>query len=159
MKAPFLLGRLAFGGFFLYSAVNHFKEYKSMAQFAKSKNIPMPEAAVLGSGAALALGGTSILFGAKPKLGALTLLGFLAAVSPTMHDFWNDQDPMQKQNNMINFFKNVALAGGALALMGVEEPWPASVSRGEADEATVEEEERPLRLSQRRAERWGKKAA
>jgi hypothetical protein len=30
-------------------------------------------------------------------------------------------------NDMINFTKNLALAGGAVALMGVEEPWPASV--------------------------------
>jgi hypothetical protein len=28
---------------------------------------------------------------------------------------------------MVNFTKNVALLGGALALMGVEEPWPVSV--------------------------------
>ncbi len=31
-------------------------------------------------------------------------------------------------NDMINFTKNTALVGGAMALMGVEEPWPASVS-------------------------------
>jgi len=29
--------------------------------------------------------------------------------------------------NMIDFMKNTALAGGALALMGVDEPWQASV--------------------------------
>ncbi len=28
---------------------------------------------------------------------------------------------------MINFSKNAALLGGALALMSIEEPWPASV--------------------------------
>jgi hypothetical protein len=30
---------------------------------------------------------------------------------------------------MINFSKNMALLGSALALGGVEEPWPLSVSR------------------------------
>jgi hypothetical protein len=30
-------------------------------------------------------------------------------------------------NDTINFMKNLALAGGALSLMAVEEPWPASV--------------------------------
>jgi hypothetical protein len=30
-------------------------------------------------------------------------------------------------NEMINFSKNMALLGSALALMGVDEPWPASV--------------------------------
>ena len=148
MKVPFVLGRAIFGGFFLYNAVHHFKEYKNLAQYAKTKHVPMPEAAVLGSGAALAIGGTSILLGVKPKIGTLAILGFLAGVSPTMHDFWNAKDPNQKQNDMINFFKNMALLGGTLALMGVEEPWPASVGSGEASE-----EERPLRLSERRMQR------
>ena len=154
MKAPFLLGRLIFGGFFIYSGIHHFMEYKTMAQYAKAKNIPMPEAAVLGTGAMLTLGGTSILLGAKPKLGALAILGFLAGTTPTMHDFWNDQDPAQKQNNMINFMKNVALLGGALTLMGIDEPWPASVQGSSEDEdreeVQAETDERPLRLSERR---------
>jgi hypothetical protein len=30
-------------------------------------------------------------------------------------------------NEMINFSKNMALLGSALALMGVDEPWPISV--------------------------------
>jgi hypothetical protein len=31
-------------------------------------------------------------------------------------------------NHMINFSKNLALAGGALALLGVDEPWEASLT-------------------------------
>ncbi|PYX43720.1 MAG: hypothetical protein DMG79_21825, partial [Acidobacteria bacterium] len=57
--------------------------------------------------------------------------GFLAGVSPVMHNFWNVQDPQQRMSEMINFTKNMALLGSALALMGVEEPWPASVPIGQ----------------------------
>ncbi len=155
MKVPFLLGRVIFGGFFLYSGINHFKEYKQMAQYTKAKNVPMPEVAVLGTGALLTLGGASILLGAKPKLGTLAILGFLGATTPMMHDFWNDQDPAQKQNNMIHFMKNLALLGGAMSLLGVDEPWPASVQGNseEDDDEAEEEDERPMRLSQRRSER------
>jgi putative oxidoreductase len=127
MKIPFLLGRIVFGGFFLYNGINHFKERKSLAQFAKAKNVPLADVAVPATGAALLVGGTSILFGVKPKLGALAIIGFLASVSPTMHDFWKQQDPGQRMNDMINFSKNMALLGAAVALMAVEEPWPASV--------------------------------
>jgi hypothetical protein len=67
------------------------------------------------------------LLGAKPKLGAAAIIGFLAGVSPIMHDFWKQESPEQRMNDMINFTKNLALVGGAAALMGVEEPWPASV--------------------------------
>jgi len=72
------------------------------------------------------IGGTSILLGIKPKFGG-AIIGFLAGVSPLMHDFWRAEDPNQRQNDMINFAKNLALLGGATALMAVEEPWPASV--------------------------------
>ncbi len=127
MKAPFLLGRLAFGGYFLYSGIHHFQERKMLAQYAGSKGVPLAEPAVLATGAMMIVGGASILTGVKPKLGTLAILGFLAGVTPMMHDFWKHEDPQQRQAEMINFTKNLALAGGALALMGVEEPWEASV--------------------------------
>jgi uncharacterized membrane protein YphA (DoxX/SURF4 family) len=133
MKVPFLLGRLIFGGFFLYNGINHLKERKSLAQYAQSKNVPQAEAAVVASGVALLIGGTSILLGVKPKLGAMAIAGFLLGVSPVMHNFWSTEDPAQRMNDMINFSKNLALLGGALALMGVEEPWPASVPIAQKD--------------------------
>ena len=127
MKAPFLLGRLVFGGFFLYSGIHHFVDRKLLAQYAAAKKVPLPDVAVMASGAMMIMGGASILSGVKPKWGTLAIMGFLAGVSPMIHDFWSHQDPNQRQAEMVNFTKNLALLGGALALMGVEEPWPVSV--------------------------------
>jgi len=135
MKATFLLGRLVFGGFFLYNGIHHLKERKNMGQYARAKNVPLAEAAVAATGVALIAGGTSILLGVKPKLGAAAIAGFLAGVSPVMHDFWRIEDPNQRMNEMINFSKNMALIGGALSLMGIDEPWPASVPIGQNDSA------------------------
>jgi putative oxidoreductase len=131
MKAAFLLGRLIYGGFFLYSGIHHFQKRKSMAEYAGAKGVPMPEVAVEVTGAMLVAGGASIALGVKPKLGTLAILTFLAGVSPVMHDFWSADEPSQKQEQMIHFMKNFAMLGGALALMGVEEPWPASVPLGQ----------------------------
>jgi uncharacterized membrane protein YphA (DoxX/SURF4 family) len=127
MKTPFLIGRVLFGGFFLYNGINHLREAKSMAPYAESKGIPKAELAVRLSAIPLIAGGASLLLGVKPKLGAMAILGFLAGVSPLMHDFWSHEDPEKRMNEMINFTKNLALAGGALALLGVDEPWEASV--------------------------------
>ena len=127
MKAPFLLGRLVFGGFFLYSGIHHILDRKMLSQYAAAKKVPLPDVAVMASGAMMIMGGASILSGVKPKWGALAIMGFLAGVSPMIHDFWSHQDPNQRQAEMVNFTKNLALLGGALALMGVEEPWPMSV--------------------------------
>jgi putative oxidoreductase len=131
MKAAFLIGRLVFGGFFLYNGINHLKRRKQLGQYAESKNVPMAEATVAATGVVLIAGGASILLGVKPKLGTAAIAGFLAGVSPVMHNFWSMQDPQQRMNEMINFSKNMALLGSALALMGVDEPWPASVPIGQ----------------------------
>ena len=129
MKAPFLIGRILFGGFFLYNGINHLMQRKNMASYTASKGVPTPELAVTVSAVPLIAGGASMLLGLKPKWGALAILGFLAGVSPVMHDFWRNEDPNERMQNMTNFAKNLALAGGALALMGVEEPWEATVKK------------------------------
>ncbi|MBZ5604331.1 MAG: DoxX family protein [Acidobacteriia bacterium] len=90
---------------------------------------PRPDIAVRATGAAMAIGGASILLGLKPKYGAAAIIGVLASASPWMHAFWADEDPQARQADMIHFGKNLALLGGALALAGIEEPWPASLGR------------------------------
>jgi|SRR5579884_3492224 len=136
MKIPFLIGRLIFGGFFVYNGINHLVKRSALAQYAGAKNVPAPDVAVTVSGIAMLIGGTSILLGVKPKLGAAAIIGFLASVSPTMHNFWAAEDPGQRQNDMIHFAKNIAMLGAAVALLGVEEPWPASVPVGQLNGVT-----------------------
>jgi uncharacterized membrane protein YphA (DoxX/SURF4 family) len=128
MKIPFLIGRVMFGGYFIYNGINHLVNRKQMAEFTRAKNVPAAEAAVVATGAMMLAGGASVVLGIKPKLGTLAILGFLASVSPIMHDFWHAEDPNQRQADMIHFGKNLAMVGASLALMGVEEPWPVSVS-------------------------------
>ena len=127
MNVPFVIGRAILGGYFLYNGINHFKNRQMLAGYAASKGVPYPDIAVPASGALLLVGGASIALGVQPKLGVAAIIGFLASVSPSMHPFWREKDPNQRMADMVNFTKNTALAGAALALLGVEEPWPASV--------------------------------
>lgn len=129
MKTPFLIGRILFGGFFLYNGINHLIKRKDMASYTAQKGVPSPELAVTASAVPLIVGGSSLLIGLKPKWGAAALVGFLVGVSPVMHDFWRNDDPSERMHNIADFMKNMALAGGALALMGVEEPWEVSVGK------------------------------
>ncbi|HYT77403.1 MAG TPA: DoxX family protein [Vicinamibacterales bacterium] len=123
---PLLLGRAIFGGFFLYNGIHHFMEREQMSGYAKAKGVPAAGVAIPITGALLVLGGLSLLTGYKPKIGAALIGTFLAGVTPTMHAFWKDQNPQERQGDMINFMKNVALAGGALIAAGRPEPWPVS---------------------------------
>jgi uncharacterized membrane protein YphA (DoxX/SURF4 family) len=125
--APLLLGRALFGGFFLYNGINHFRNRKMMTEYARSKNVPAADLAVIAAGAMIAAGGVSLLTGVRPKLGASLISGFLLGVTPVMHAFWQHEDPEQKTNEMIHFSKNVAMLGGAMMAAAVPEPWPVAI--------------------------------
>jgi putative oxidoreductase len=126
-KTSLMLGRALFGGYFLYSGINHFRNKAMMSGYSASKGVPYPDQAVLGTGAMLVTGGLSLLTGVKPKLGASLIGAFLAGVTPQMHDFWRVEDAQQRMGEQINFLKNVALLGGALIAAAIPEPWPVRV--------------------------------
>ena len=123
-----MLGRLLFGGFFVFSGVNHFLMAASMVQYAASKGVPMPEIAIPLTGLMLIAGGMSVLLGFMPQLGALCLVVFLAIVTPVMHNFWAAPAEMRAME-MANFMKNLGLLGGTFFLYGVPTPWPSASSR------------------------------
>jgi putative oxidoreductase len=112
MESPILLiGRILFGGYFLFGAFNHFRNLPMMAGYAQSKGVPSSKLAVAGSGLLLALGGLSVLFNVFPLAGLTSLILFLVPVTFIMHPFWKIQDPMAKMGEMVNFTKNLALLG------------------------------------------------
>jgi hypothetical protein len=40
MKAPFLIGRLIFGGYFIYNGINHFKQTQTLASMQAQRKFP-----------------------------------------------------------------------------------------------------------------------
>ena len=123
MLYAFLAGRVLFAFFHLSSAVNHFKSLNSYAQYAASKKVPAPKLAIIGSGILLLIGGLSVLLGYQPRIGIAALGLFYLGVTPVMHNFWA-AGPQQKQNELVNFMKNVALLGATLMFLAIPQPWP-----------------------------------
>ena len=135
MRALFVIGRTLFGGFFAYNGINHFLQSQMMSQYAAAKGVPKADAAVRATGAMLLTGGISVIAGLKPRQGLAAIVAFLVPTTLQMHRFWELDDPNQRMIEMTQFAKNVALIGAALALMQLDEPWPASI-----DSARTEEE-------------------
>ena len=108
-----ILGRVMFGGYFVYSGLRHFADRQAMIAYAKAKGVMWPKVAVLGTGAMLVVGGLSVLSGVKPKVGASLVTTFLAGVTPMMHDYWNVEDQSRRAAELANFTKNLGLLGGA----------------------------------------------
>ena len=127
MRALFVLGRAIFGGYFFYNGVNHFLNHKMMSQYAASKGVANADVAVPTSGSLLLAGGLSVLAGMKPREGLVAIIAFLVPVSLQMHRFWEVEGQQERMSEMVNFTKNMALVGAALAMMQIEEPWPIGV--------------------------------
>jgi putative oxidoreductase len=116
MDVVFLIGRILFVIPFVLSLQIHLINREQGVQYARMYNVPLAELGVPLTGLMALGGGVSVLLGIWGDLGALLIAGFLFLITPFMHAFWREQDPMQRGNQMAHFTKNFALAGGALVL-------------------------------------------
>lgn len=126
MDVVFVIGRIVFGGFFLFNGISHFASLQMMAAYAASQRVPAAQAMVVVTGAMLVAGGVSMMLGILPVVGAWLLVIFLVAAAVTMHAFWREQDENARQAQMVQFLKNLALAGAALMVSAVDE-WPWAI--------------------------------
>jgi putative oxidoreductase len=125
--ALFLIGRIVLGLFYLFNASNHFFNLKMMSGYTKSKGVPFPTLATLGTGAMLLLGGLSVMLGVYPDVGVALLVIFLVPTAFIMHNFWTVGDQQARMMEMIQFMKDMALAASALMFLAIPEPWALSL--------------------------------
>jgi len=125
-----LVARVLFGGVLAFTGLNHFQNVDAMTGYAEAKGLPLPRAGVVGSGVLLVGAGLGVAAGVAPVLAAGALAVFLLVTAVLFHDFWAVPAD-QTQDEMTQFLKNVALAGGALALLvGGTEVWAYGVGVG-----------------------------
>jgi putative oxidoreductase len=125
MDALAPLGRLLFSAIFISSGFNHFANSQTMIGYAQSVGLPFPALAIYGSGVVLLVGGVCILLGVFARIASVAIAAFLVASALTVHHFWG-LPPEQAQMQMIHFWKNLSMAGGAL-LLAYFGPGPYSV--------------------------------
>ena len=130
MDLILVIGRILFGGFFLMSGINHFTKLEAMTGYAKYKKLPAAKLGVLISGLMLVIGGLSVILGYYVDLGALLLAIFLVLAAVIFHNFWKETDATAKQNEMLGFMKDIALAGAALILFALVSKYGADLDFG-----------------------------
>lgn len=152
MRWILLLGRLLFGGLFIWAAARYAMNAAAVASVAAAHSVPYPEIAVLAAALVLALGGSSVLLGLMPRVGLGLIALFLVGATPIMHAFWTAADPVARGTELAMFMKNVALLGAALSMIAIPVPWPLSLDEwiarsGHAGRDLLGRMIRPLRTS------------
>ena len=113
-----LLARLLLAAIFLASAIgNKIPQFKATAAYMESEGVPNPRFALFGAIGLLLIGGLSVISGAWTRIGSMCLFVFVVAATYYFHDFWTFADTIQQQLQTIQFMKNMAIAGGLLALV------------------------------------------
>ena len=119
MDAVLVIGRILFAFIFITSGIAHFAKLEAMTGYAKYKKLPAAKLGVLVSGLFFLLGGIYIALGIWVDLGALLLAINLILTAVIFHNFWKETDPTAKQNEMLAFKKDLALAGAALIIFAL----------------------------------------
>lgn len=114
--APSRLGRFLFAGTLLYMAVDGYRSNEKRVEIARKQGVPLPDIAVPFATGMLLVANLGILAWKYPRASAGALVVFFLSTTPVIHRFW-EMEGAERNNNKINFCKNVALTGCALVLL------------------------------------------
>ena len=110
-----LIGRVALGTIFILSGFGKLMAWSGTAAYSASKGVP--QILLVIATALELLGGISMVTGFKARWGALALIVFLVPVTLVFHGFWAVPAD-QQQAQMVEFLKNLSIAGGLLIVLG-----------------------------------------
>jgi putative oxidoreductase len=114
-----LLGRLLLAWFFLSEAWRYADDWTGTTTLLAMKDIPAAGILLFVAVAVMTMGGLSLLFGWKTRLGALLLFAVTLVSTIALHDYWTIADTGARQSDYEIFARNLAVAGGLLVLVGL----------------------------------------
>lgn len=107
---------------FIRSGVEVFREPGERHKAAAKLGLPQPELMVRLNAAGMAVAGTALALGVKPRLSALALAGLLVPTTLGGHRFWEEESDQGRRAQRTQFLKNLAMFGGLLLFAATPRP-------------------------------------
>ena len=111
MKYIPLAARICLCSIFIKAGIGKIFGFGSTAAMMANKGLPIAEVLLIFTIAFQLLGGISLLFGYKVKLGSILLILFLIPATLVFHN------PLADPNEINSFLKNIGLIGGLLMVI------------------------------------------
>ena len=122
-----LAGRVMMAALFIPSGFSKLAGFQGTVGYIASKGLPLPQLGAVAAIVVELLVAAALLLGWRTRWAALILVLFTLAAAVLFHDYWA-VPPEQKMMQAINFWKNVAIAGGLL-FVATHGPGPYAVDR------------------------------
>jgi putative oxidoreductase len=111
-------GRVALAAMFITGGADALFDPGPRTSKAAEIGVPLdPEVAVRANGAAMLGAGAALALGVWPRLAAAVVAGSLIPTTLAGHPYWRIEDPAMRRQQRAHFFKNVGLFGGALLVL------------------------------------------
>lgn len=113
-----LMGRALIAAIFLRSGAEKIVNFGGTAAMMSAKGMPYSDYLLIAAIAIELVAGLALVFGYKVRWAAAALIVFLVPATLIFHNYWA-ADAAQLQNQTNHFFKNVAILGALVFVMGV----------------------------------------
>lgn len=114
-----LVGKILFSLIFVVTSLMELGKFSILAQMAKSKGAPLPEAGMALWIAVKLFYVYALFTGFQLPLATWLLIAGLAPVTFYMHNFWAIKDFMEKIPQFVFFLRNVSIAGSLLIILAL----------------------------------------
>ena len=111
MKYIPLAARICLCIIFINSGIGKIFGFAGTAEMMANTGLPIPEVLLIFTIAFQLLGGLSLLFGYRVKIGSILLILFLIPATLVFHN------PLADPNELNSFLKNIGLIGGLLMVI------------------------------------------
>jgi putative oxidoreductase len=110
-----LLCRLLIASLYLPTGLGKVANLAPFVAMLRDNGLPYPEVFAVVGVTAEVLAPIALILGLAPRLTAIVMIGFTLVATAISHRSWTFTDPVLRQGQYLNFYKNMAIIGGLCA--------------------------------------------
>jgi len=113
-----LIGRGLLGLYFILPGISKITGFAATSEYMAAHGVPLIPVLLVVTIVMQIGGGLALMFGFKTQLVAFVLAGLTLVISIFMHNFWVMEEGLERNHEVQNFVKNLAIMAGLLYVAG-----------------------------------------
>jgi putative oxidoreductase len=121
-----LTGRGLLGLYFIVPGISKITGFAQTSDYMAAHDVPFIPVVLALTIAIQIGGGLALMFGFRAQLIAFVLAGLTLVISIFMHNFWAMPEGLERNHELQNFIKNLAIMAGLLYVAGSRQRSPTT---------------------------------